>query len=202
MGYIGIVDYGAGNLRSVINALSFLGFDYKASSDKKTLDGADKIILPGVGAFAAAMQQLEAYDLSSFLCEQAAKKPFFGICLGMQMLFEQSNEMRECKGLGIVRGNVRKIDTDYKLPHIGWNSLDIVNPSPLLKDVENGAFVYFIHSFCAVPENPENTIATSDYGENVCAIVQSGHIFGCQFHPEKSGETGIRIFKNFAEMRL
>jgi glutamine amidotransferase len=202
MGYIGIIDYGAGNLMSVKNSLAFLGFAYQISDERKVLAQADKLILPGVGAFPAAMEQLEATGLVDFIKEEALKKPLLGICLGMQMLFEESNEIRICKGLSLVEGTVRKIETDRKLPHIGWNALQIRNPSPLLKDVPEDSFVYFVHTYCGVPENPENIIASAEYGSDVCAIVQNGYAFGCQFHPEKSGEAGLLIFKNFAEMKL
>ena len=202
MGYIGIIDYGAGNLMSVKNSLHYLGFDYKISDSTRVLEDADKLILPGVGAFPSAMAQLESKDLGSFIRKQTQKKPVLGICLGMQMLFEESSEIKDCKGLSLVKGKVRKIKTPLKLPHIGWNALDIRNASTLLKDVSDGSFVYFVHSFCGVPENPEHTIASAEYGEDICAIVQSGYAFGCQFHPEKSGEIGLQIYKNFAEMNL
>ena len=202
MGYIAIIDYGAGNLMSAKNSLQFLGFDYKISNDKTVLENADKLILPGVGAFPAAMEQLSATGLPEFIQEQALKKPLLGICLGMQMLFETSNEIKKCKGLALIKGTVRKIDTALKLPHIGWNSLDFKNPSPLLAGVGEGEFVYFVHTFCGIPKYAENLVATAEYGEDVSAIVQAGYVFGCQFHPEKSGETGLKIYKNFAEMKL
>ena len=202
MGYIGIIDYGVGNLMSVINVLHYFGFDCKISASARVLEDADKLILPGVGAFPSAMAQLESKDLGPFVRKQAQKKPVLGICLGMQMLFEESSEIEDCKGLSLVKGKVRKIKTPLKLPHIGWNALDIKNASPLLKNVSDASFVYFVHSFCGVPENPEHIIASAEYGEDICAIVQSGYVFGCQFHPEKSGTTGLQIIKNFAEMNI
>lgn len=200
MGYTAIIDYGAGNLMSVTNTLDFLGFENKITADEREIELADRIILPGVGAFPAAMENLNGKGFSTIIKEQAKKKPLLGICLGMQMLFDVSYEISECEGLGLIPGKVRKIETDLKLPHIGWNSLEFKNPCPLLKDVEEGEYVYFVHTFCAEAEKSENLVATADYGEHVAAIVSSGNVFGCQFHPEKSGDTGLRIIKNFCEI--
>ena len=201
MGFIAIIDYGAGNLMSVVNALNFLGYENVVTSNVGEICRAERIILPGVGAFPSAIENLREKALDVVLREQAAVKPFLGICLGMQMLFERSFEIEECEGLGLIPGAVRRIKTDLKLPHIGWNSLEFANPSPLLNDVPEGTYVYYVHSFCAETER-ENLVAASDYGECVAGIVSSGSVFGCQFHPEKSGEMGLRILKNFCEVQI
>ena len=200
MGYTAIVDYGAGNLMSVTNALSFLGYESRIANDIEEIERADRIILPGVGAFPTAMEQLEAKGFIPVLREQSEKKPLLGICLGMQMLFDKSFEIRECPGLGLIPGVVRRIETDLKLPHIGWNSLDMHGPCPILSGLSQGDHVYFVHSFCAVPQNGAHLAATADYGEPVAAVVMRGNVFGCQFHPEKSGDTGLRILENFCKI--
>lgn len=200
MGYTAIIDYGAGNLMSVANTLSYLGYESKITSDIPEMERADRLILPGVGAFPAAMAYLRSRGLAEDVKRLAPKKPFLGICLGMQMLFDLGEEMEETPGLGLIPGRVRKIDTDLKLPHIGWNSLDIKNPCPILKGFSGGEYVYFVHAFCAVAEDAKDLAATARYGEDVAAVVFRGNIFGCQFHPEKSGDTGLSIIKNFCEI--
>lgn len=197
MGYTAIVDYGVGNLKSVTNAMDYLGLKTCITSDPKELELADAIILPGVGAFPDAADKLRRTGLDQVLVAQAERKPILGICLGMQLLFDRGKEVRECKGLGLVGGCVCKIETDLKLPHIGWNSLTYPNPSPLFVGVEEGSYVYFVHSFCAVADDPAAIIAQTDYGVPVTAAVQRGNVYGCQFHPEKSGEVGLQILKNF-----
>lgn len=197
MPLIGIVDYGAGNLMSVSNALDFLGFDNEIISEPKDITGADAIILPGVGAFPAAVECLEASGFMEVLKDNAASKPFLGICVGMQMLFNVSYEFRPCPGLDLIGGEVRKIETSLKLPHIGWNSLDIRRDCPILKGIKNGDFVYFVHSFAGHVKDSEVLAAVVDYGAEVTAVVQKGHVFGTQFHPEKSGEVGLQILRNF-----
>ncbi len=200
MGYTAVVDYGVGNLKSVSNAMSFLGKQTLTAKRPDELELADAIILPGVGAFPDAAERLRAYGLDEVVLRQAEKKPVLGICLGMQLLFSAGEEIRPCDGLGLVPGRVRRIETDRKLPHIGWNSLTFPNPSPLFHGVEEGAFVYFVHSYCGAVSKPEQAIAVTDYGTPVLAAVQNGNVFGCQFHPEKSGETGLLILKNFSEL--
>ena len=197
MGRTAIVDYGVGNLKSVTNAMDYLGLSTCITSDAGELELADAIILPGVGAFPDAADKLRSSGLDQVLAAQARQKPILGICLGMQLLFDRGEEVRECKGLGLVGGCVRKIETDLKLPHIGWNSLRFPNPSPLFAGVEEGAYVYFVHSFCGVAADPATVIAQTDYGTPVVAAVQKGNVYGCQFHPEKSGEVGLQILKNF-----
>ena len=197
MGYTAIVDYGVGNLKSVTNAMKHLGLETRITGRSEELERADAIILPGVGAFPDAAERLRAPGLDKLLAEQAEKKPILGICLGMQLLFETGEEVRPCKGLGLVPGSVRKIATGRKLPHIGWNSLRFPNPSPLFAGLEEGCCVYFVHSFCAVADREQDVIAVTDYGVPVVAAVGQGNVYGCQFHPEKSGEVGLQIFKNF-----
>ncbi len=200
MSYIGIVDYGAGNLMSVTNTLNFLGEKNQIITTKEQMDKAAGIILPGVGAFPDAMAALEQSGLRESLLENAVKKPFLGICLGMQMLFEESDEVRLCKGLGLLEGRIEKIPTDLKLPQIGWNSLEIQHANPMLAGIEDGSYVYFVHSFMAVPKQEEDLAAVCDYGGKVPAMVAKGNIFGCQFHPEKSGDIGLHMLRNFAAL--
>ena len=200
MGYTAIVDYGVGNLMSVSNAMHYLGFETKITSDAKELELADSILLPGVGAFPDAADKLRGPGLDQVLIAESKKKPILGICLGMQLLLERGEEVRPCEGLGFVKGSVRKINTALKLPHIGWNELHFQNDSPLFHGIDEGAYVYFVHSFCAVAEDESQVIARTDYGASVVAAVQNGNVFGTQFHPEKSGEIGLAMLKNFGEM--
>ena len=200
MSYTAIVDYGVGNLKSVANAMAYIGQRTLVTGDAGELERADAIILPGVGAFPDAAEKLRASGLDRVLRIQSAKKPILGICLGMQLLFDGSEEVRPCKGLGLVGGWVDQIQTDRKLPHIGWNSLTFHNDSPLFKGLDDGAYVYFVHSFCGYAQHEENVIARTEYGTSVVAAVGRGNVFGCQFHPEKSGEVGLQILKNFGEL--
>ena len=200
MGYTAIVDYGVGNLKSIANALGYLGLSSEITGQPDGLERADALILPGVGAFPDAADKLRQTGLDKAVLAQAAKKPVLGICLGMQLLFDEGEEVRPCQGLGLVSGTVRKIATELKLPHIGWNSLTFPNPSPLFKGVEPGSYVYFVHTFCALPAHPADVLAVTDYGGPVTAAVGRGNVYGCQFHPEKSGETGLQILRNFGEL--
>ncbi len=200
MSVTAIVDYGVGNLKSVTNAMQYLGLKTCITSDANELERADAIILPGVGAFPDAAEKLRAPGLDRVLRAQAEKKPILGICLGMQLLFDRGEEVRNCEGLGLVSGTVGRIETEYKLPHIGWNSLKFQNDSPIFKGLDDGAYVYFVHSFCGYAASEANVIARTDYGPSVVAAVSSGNVYGCQFHPEKSGETGLVILKNFGEL--
>ncbi len=196
---ITIIDYGAGNLFSVQNALNYLGLENMVSKDKKDIEKADALILPGVGAFPMAMQKLNDTGLVSSIKENALKKPLLGICLGMQMLFEESDEFINTKGLGFIKGKVQKIITPLKIPHMGWNSLEITKKSPLLKGIKDGDSVYFVHSFMAYTD-AQNISAQCDYKVKVPALVENKNVFGAQFHPEKSGEVGLQILKNFGEL--
>jgi glutamine amidotransferase len=200
MGRTAVVDYGAGNLMSVTNALKYLGEEWIITSDNGEIERSDRIILPGVGAFPAAMRFLKEKGFESVLVEQAKKKPFLGICLGMQMLFDESEEIETTAGLGLIGGRIKRVDTDLKLPHIGWNSLRFHNPSPLTEGVPEGSYVYFVHSFAAYADREEDLVASVDYGTQVTAIVGNDHVFGCQFHPEKSGEVGLTMLKNFCSI--
>ena len=196
---ITIIDYGAGNLFSVQNALNFLGLPNEVSSDPKDLDRADGLILPGVGAFPLAMEKLRETGLVSCIRENAQKKPLLGICLGMQMLFEESEEFTRTEGLSLIPGKIGKIVCPYKIPHMGWNSLEFTQKSPLLEGLSEGDSVYFVHSFMAYTDG-ENISAQCDYGVKIPALVERGNVFGAQFHPEKSGEAGLQILHNFGSL--
>ncbi len=200
MGCTAIVDYGVGNLKSVVNAMGYLGLPTCVTSDAAELERADAIILPGVGAFPDAADRLRRAGLDRVLSVQAEKKPILGICLGMQLLFDRGEEVRPCAGLGLIPGRVASIQTPYKLPHIGWNSLHFQNDSPLFRGLSDGVYVYFVHSFCGYAGREEDVIARTDYGPSVVAAVGRGNVFGCQFHPEKSGEVGLHILKNFGAL--
>lgn len=195
-----IVDYGVGNLKSVTNAMDYLGLRTVITGDPRELERADAILLPGVGAFPDAAEKLRATGLDRVLRSQAGRKPMLGICLGMQLLFDESEEIRPARGLGLVHGRVKRIETEYKLPHIGWNSLTFQNDSPLFRGLEDGAWVYFVHSYCGVAADERDVTARTEYGPSVVAAVGRGGVYGCQFHPEKSGEVGLRILKNFGEL--
>ena len=200
---IAIIDYGVGNLFSLSSSLKAVGVESVVTSDVKVIESSTKLILPGVGAFGDASKKLEESGLKKVVLEQVEKgKPLLGVCLGMQMLFEKSTEYGEHKGLGLIKGTVTKIDgipQDYKIPHIGWNALHFVKDSPLLKYINENDCVYFVHSFHAV-DCKESLVATAEYGKEITAIVQKDNVFGCQFHPEKSGDVGLKILKAFCEV--
>lgn len=198
---IAIIDYGAGNIFSVKNALDYLGYENKLTDKKEDLENADAIILPGVGAFPAAMNMLKASGLVDAIKAQAMKKPLLGICLGMQMLFEKSYEFEECDGLGLIAGYVDKIDEpELVIPHMGWNKLVYNHDCPLFDGLTDDEYVYFVHSYKAFCED-KNLYAYCEYGNRVPALVSDGkYIFGAQFHPEKSGKTGLKIIENFAKL--
>ncbi len=197
---IAVIDYGAGNLKSVTKALDHLGYANTIVSRPEELETADGMILPGVGAFPMCMAALRKSGMDQAILQQAGKKPLLGICLGMQMLLDSSTEMGGDQGLGLIPGTVEKIETKLKLPHIGWNSLNIVNPNPLTAGLSDGDYVYFVHSFCAKVKNAEDLSLTTDYGTTVTAMIARGNVFGCQFHPEKSGPVGMTILRNFGEL--
>lgn len=200
MKYTAIVDYGVGNLKSVSNAMAYIGQETLITGDAGDLERADAIILPGVGAFPDAADKLRETGLDKVLLSQSGHKPILGICLGMQLLFDNGEEGRECKGLGLVKGYVERIQTDFKLPHIGWNSLSFYNDSPLFRGLGDGAYVYFVHSYCGHAQHGEDVIACTQYGSSVVAAVSHNGVYGCQFHPEKSGEVGLQILKNFGDL--
>ena len=201
---IAIIDYGVGNLFSLERSFAAIGAEVEITSDPERIRVADKILLPGVGAFGDAAEKLRANGLDQVVLEQAATgKPLMGICLGMQLLFDESLEYGCHKGLGLIPGRVvpiqQVIPEGLKIPHMGWNGLKMEKESPLFSKIKDGDFVYFVHSFCAV-ECEDALIATSEYGAPVTAAVQKGNVFGCQFHPEKSGNVGLNILRAFAEM--
>ena len=200
---IAIVDYDAGNIKSVEKALQFLGQEPVVTRDKETLLQAEKVIVPGVGAFGDAMGKLHQYGLVEVLREIAAKgTPLLGICLGLQLLFESSEETPGVEGLGLLPGKIVRIPDKegFKIPHMGWNSIQINPASRLLKGIEEGAYVYFVHSYYLQAENEADVAATTDYVVNIHAAAEHENIFATQFHPEKSGEIGLRILKNFIEL--
>lgn len=195
---IAIIDYGAGNIFSVKNALDYLGLESRLVSDKESVISADAVILPGVGAFPAAMKKLEATGLVETIKEEASKKPFLGICLGMQLIFEKGYEFGECDGLGLIKGDVRKMEApELIIPHMGWNKLEKLNDCRLMNGIGDNEYVYFVHSYKAHCEDKDIS-AYCEYGGRVPALVHDGKfVYGAQFHPEKSGETGLKILKNF-----
>jgi len=202
---IAIVDYGVGNLFSLTSSLKALGLEAVVTHEAEMLRKADRIILPGVGAFGDAKAKLEATGLVPVLREEAEKKPFLGICLGMQLLFDRSTEYGDHAGLGLVPGEVVDLredleDKTLKVPHMGWNSLQIVKDDPLFKYFKDGEYVYYVHSFYARNCLP-STLGTSQYGNvAVTGAVRCGNVYGTQFHPEKSGDAGLRLLKAFAEL--
>ncbi|MBQ9116325.1 MAG: imidazole glycerol phosphate synthase subunit HisH [Clostridia bacterium] len=201
----GIIDYGSGNLHSVENALRYIGADCFISGDIDELKMADSLILPGVGAFPDAAELICKGGMKEFVLSQVQEKPLLGICLGMQLLFSRGWEFRECEGLGLISGDVIRLragesDKRYKIPHIGWNGIRTVNSNPLTKGIEDGSCFYFVHSYMGMCEKPEQLYAVTEYGEDVTAIVGDGYVFGTQFHPEKSGEAGLRLLKNFVSL--
>lgn len=201
---IAIIDYGVGNLRSVEKAFHFIGSDAVITSDPEIVLNADAVVLPGVGAFADAMDNLAKSGMAEVIKETIAKdKPFFGICLGMQLLFDYSEEGgKKVKGLGIFRGSIRLIprELQLKVPHMGWNSLKITgNGEKLFKGLGNKPYVYFVHSYYLKADDRSIVAATVDYGLNFDAAISSGNIHATQFHPEKSGKTGLAVLKNFVD---
>ena len=199
-----IIDYGVGNLFSLKSSFAAIGETAFVTTDKKELESADRVVLPGVGAFSDAAEKLRqsGMDKSLFKCAENGT-PVLGICLGMQLLFERSFEYGVHDGLKLINGEISPIDDDggrLKIPHIGWNALRIKKPHPLLKYVKDGEYVYFVHSFAAV-NCTESVIADTEYKRNITAVVANGNIMGCQFHPEKSGDTGLKILKAFCEIK-
>jgi len=204
---IAIVDYGVGNLFSLKSSFAAIGADTIITPDPDVIKKADKILLPGVGAFGDAAQKLKNTGLGNLIIEEANKgKPLLGICLGMQLLFEKSYEYGEHDGLGLIKGEIRPIadviPEDLKIPHIGWNALDFKgDTSPIFKNIKDGDFVYFVHSYYGA-NCKENVIATTEYGAELTAAVQNKNVFGCQFHPEKSGNVGLNILRDFCDLEV
>ncbi len=198
-----IVDYGMGNLRSVQKGFERVGHVAQISRDPEVVARADKVVLPGVGAFGDAMSELRRCALVEPLLEVIdAGRPFLGICLGMQLLFEVSYEGDECRGLGVLAGKVVRFELplQYKVPHMGWNQALIRRRAPLLEGIEEGAYFYFVHSYYVVPQDPEVVSIETDYGGPFCAMVWRDNLFATQFHPEKSQATGMKILENFGRL--
>ena len=206
---IAVIDYGVGNLFSLLSSLKYVGLDTKLTNDIEEIKNANGIILPGVGAFRDAIGNLEKYGLKETLINEAKNgKPFLGICLGMQMLFEKSYEYGEYEGLGLINGTVEEIkkyipeNSDLKIPHMGWNSL-IINErfkdDKILKDVDNNEYVYYVHSYFAKTDM-KNIVTYSEYVTKISGIVKNENVYGMQFHPEKSGDTGLKLLKNWGEL--
>lgn len=200
---IAIIDYDAGNIKSVQKAIHSLGEETVLTRDGDVIRSADKVILPGVGSFGEAMGKLEHYGLIPVIHQVVEmNKPFLGICLGLQLLFEESEETPGIRGLGILKGKIVKIpkETGLKIPHIGWNSLEFPTQGRLFKNLPDAPFVYFVHSFYLQAQDKDIVKATTQYGVTVEAAVEQGNVFACQFHPEKSSKIGLQILKNFLEL--
>ena len=201
---IAIIDYGVGNLFSLKSSFAAIGAEAVVTSDEQVIAEADHIILPGVGAFEDAARKLRESGMADVVRKEAAAgKPILGICLGMQLMFDKGYEYGEHEGLGLIHGNVRPISdvipADYKIPHIGWNALKFTQESPLFRYINEGDYVYFVHSYYAA-DCDESVLATTEYGAELTAAAASGSVYGCQFHPEKSGAVGMKILKAFIEL--
>lgn len=200
---IAIIDYDAGNIKSVEKAMMLLGQQVVITRDKDTILNADKVILPGVGAFGDAMDKIRQYGLEEVIHQVVAKKtPFLGICLGLQLLFDRSDETPGVKGLGVLKGEILRIPDKegLKIPHMGWNSLSFPREGRLFKDLPEESYVYFVHSYYLKAEDETIVTATTDYSTLIHASVEKDNVFACQFHPEKSSDVGLKILKNFVEL--
>lgn len=200
-----IIDYGAGNLQSVKKALDYIGAESIITDDPETIKKCDRILLPGVGSFGDAIKSMQDKGLVEIIKQEALSgKPFLGICLGLQLLFEESEESPEVKGLGIFKGKIKKFPADMglKIPHIGWNSLEIKQKDKLFKDIPENSYVYFVHSYYLCAENDDEVATVTNYGIDFHSAVGKNNIFATQFHPEKSGEIGLQILRNFASMEV
>ena len=199
---VAIIDYDAGNIKSVEKAMQLLGQEVKITRDRDEIMAADHVILPGVGAFGDAMEKLHQYGLVEVIHEVTKKgTPFLGICLGLQLLFERSEEAPGVEGLGVLKGDILKLPDKegYKIPHMGWNSLDFPREGRLFKGLGEHPYVYFVHSYYLKAAEEEIVTATADYATTIHASVEKDNVFACQFHPEKSSDVGLQILKNFAE---
>ena len=200
---IAIIDYDAGNIKSVEKALQRLGQEVMITRDPEEILNADKVILPGVGAFGDAMVNLRKYHLDQVIYQVVERSiPFLGICLGLQLLFEKSDETKGVAGLGILKGEICRIPDgeNLKIPHMGWNSLHLQNNGRLFRGIKEDAYVYFVHSYYLKAEDEEIVKATTEYGTHIHASVEQGNVFACQFHPEKGSDVGLQILKNFVEL--
>lgn len=197
---VAVIDYDAGNIRSVEKAVASLGREARVTRDRKEILSADHVILPGVGSFGDAMEKLHKYELVDVIREAIEKNiPFLGICLGLQLLFENSEESEGVKGLGVLPGKIVRLPEGkgLKIPHIGWNSLQYPNAGRLFEGIPEGAYVYFVHSYYLQAYEPKTVTAVTEYAANIHASVESGNVFACQFHPEKSSAVGMHILRNF-----
>jgi glutamine amidotransferase len=200
---IAIIDYGAGNLRSVINALRALGYEPDVTSDTALIESAPAVILPGVGAGGAAMRELDKLKLSGVLRRRAEKNlPLLGVCLGMQLLMSTTEEGGRVPCLGIVPGIVKKLPENDKIPHMGWNQVKQTRPHPIFEGIPDNTNFYFVHSYYVAPEDDSVVIGTTDYGVTFCSILARDNLVAMQFHPEKSGEPGLKLYDNFIKMAL
>lgn len=200
---IAIIDYDAGNIKSVEKALQSLGVEVIVTRDAEVLLNAEKVILPGVGAFGDAMDKIRSYNLEGVIHQIVDKgTPFLGICLGLQLMFEESDETPGVKGLGLLPGKILRIPDgeDLKIPHMGWNSLHFEKATKLFAGIKEGAYVYFVHSYYLKAEEEEIVAASTEYGTHIHAAVEKENVFACQFHPEKSSDVGLAILKNFIEL--
>jgi len=196
---VAIIDYGVGNLRSVEKAFAAMGCEASVSRDESFLRRAEKLVLPGVGAFAACMRALQERGFDRLVRQRvSAGTPLLGVCVGMQLLFDESEEFGATRGLGLLRGRVRKFDGDLVVPQVGWNRIYQKRPHALFEGIANGAFCYFVHSFYCEPEDAAVVAGETDYGRLYASVVAQGNVCGVQFHPEKSQDTGLRMLKNFA----
>jgi glutamine amidotransferase len=198
-----MIDYGASNIRSAQKAFEHIGADVILTADPQVVRRASKLVLPGVGAFGAGMDALRDRGLDTAVCERVQQGvPLLGICLGMQFLFESSDEMGQHRGLGLVPGHVTRFQLDdpaLKVPHMGWNQIEHQETHPLLADVPSGAYTYFVHSYYCIPADDGNRVANTQYGLNFCSIVACGNVYGIQFHPEKSQRYGLQLLQNYVE---
>jgi glutamine amidotransferase len=198
---IAVIDYGMGNLRSVTNALEKLGADAVVTRDKKVISASRAIILPGVGAFGKCIENLEKLELLDFLKETIGEgKQYLGICLGMQVLFESSEEAPGIAGMGVLKGTVPRFTGDIKIPHMGWNNIKIVKETEILRGIDNSEYFYFVHSYYCSPEDKGIVATTTPYGGEFVSSVQKDNIFACQFHPEKSQRVGLQLLQNFVNL--
>jgi glutamine amidotransferase len=198
---IAIIDYGMGNLRSVQRAFEYVGAEVVVTGHREIIESASAVVLPGVGAFGQAMSNLEQAGLTDVIRQVIARGcPFLGICLGLQLLFEESDEMGQYRGLGVFGGRVRRFEVGLKVPQIGWNQIHIQRASSLLEGVADGSYAYFVHSYYVAPADPEIVLATTDYEIDYASIIGQDNAFGIQFHPEKSQAVGLRILRNFTAL--
>jgi glutamine amidotransferase len=198
---IAIVDYGMGNLRSVTNAFAKVGAEVIVTRDLKTIKGARAMVLPGVGAFGKCVENLKRFDLFDLLKEEIAQgKPYLGICLGMQILLESSEEAPGVPGMGVIKGRVVRFQGTMKIPHMGWNSAEIVKPGPIFDSIPSGSYFYFVHSYYPAPSEEGVSATVTEYGAKFTSSIQKDNIFASQFHPEKSQEIGLRLLRNFVTL--